>query len=107
MCGIIGYTGKKNAVSIILEGLKRLEYRGYDSAGIAFFNERGVEIRKCTGKIKDLYAIIDSDKPFSATAIGHTRWATHGKPSEEKCASSQVRRDNNCAQRDNRKLSAA
>ncbi|MBU4320365.1 MAG: glutamine--fructose-6-phosphate transaminase (isomerizing) [Nitrospinae bacterium] len=83
MCGIIGYTGKKNAVSIILEGLKRLEYRGYDSAGIAFFNERGVDIRKCTGKIKDLYAIIDSDKPFSATAIGHTRWATHGKPSEE------------------------
>ncbi|MDP1759192.1 MAG: glutamine--fructose-6-phosphate transaminase (isomerizing) [Thermodesulfovibrionales bacterium] len=83
MCGIIGYTGKKNAVSIILEGLKRLEYRGYDSAGIAFFNERGVEIRKCTGKIKDLYAIIDSDKPFSTTAIGHTRWATHGKPSEE------------------------
>lgn len=83
MCGIIGYTGKKNAVSIILEGLKRLEYRGYDSAGIAFFNERGVEIKKCTGKIKDLYSIIDSDKPFSATAIGHTRWATHGKPSEE------------------------
>ncbi|MDI6744177.1 MAG: glutamine--fructose-6-phosphate transaminase (isomerizing) [Thermodesulfovibrionales bacterium] len=83
MCGIIGYTGKRNAVSIILEGLKRLEYRGYDSAGVAFFNERGVEIRKCTGKIKDLYAIIDSDKPFSATAIGHTRWATHGKPSEE------------------------
>jgi len=83
MCGIIGYTGKRNAVPIILEGLKRLEYRGYDSAGIAFFNERGVEIRKCTGKIKDLYAIIDSDKPFSATAIGHTRWATHGKPSEE------------------------
>ena len=76
MCGIIGYTGKRNAVPIILEGLKRLEYRGYDSAGIAFFNERGVEIRKCTGKIKDLYAIIDSDKPFSATAIGHTRWAT-------------------------------
>ncbi len=83
MCGIIGYTGKKNAVSIILEGLKRLEYRGYDSAGIAFFSERGVEIRKCTGKIKDLCSIIDSDKPFSATAIGHTRWATHGKPSEE------------------------
>jgi glucosamine 6-phosphate synthetase-like amidotransferase/phosphosugar isomerase protein len=68
MCGIIGYIGKRNAVSVVLEGLKRLEYRGYDSAGIAFFSDKGVEIRKCTGKIKDLYAIIDSDKPFSATA---------------------------------------
>ena len=82
MCGIIGYTGKKNAVSIILEGLKRLEYRGYDSAGIAFFNGKDVEVRKCTGKIKDLFTLIETDKPFSNTAIGHTRWATHGKPSE-------------------------
>ena len=83
MCGIIGYTGKKNAVSVVLEGLKRLEYRGYDSAGIAFFREKGIEVRKCTGKIKDLYAVIEADKPFSHTAIGHTRWATHGKPSED------------------------
>jgi len=83
MCGIIGYTGKRNAVPIIIEGLKRLEYRGYDSAGVAFFTEKGVEIRKCSGKIKALDAIIDSDKPFSTAAIGHTRWATHGKPSEE------------------------
>lgn len=83
MCGIIGYTGKKNAVSVVLEGLKRLEYRGYDSAGIAFFCEKGIEVRKCTGKIKDLYAVIEADKPFSHTAIGHTRWATHGKPSED------------------------
>ncbi|MDP3112610.1 MAG: glutamine--fructose-6-phosphate transaminase (isomerizing) [Thermodesulfovibrionales bacterium] len=83
MCGIIGYTGKKNAVPIILDGLKRLEYRGYDSAGIAFFREKGIEVRKCTGKIKDLYSVMEADKPFSHTAIGHTRWATHGKPSEE------------------------
>jgi len=83
MCGIIGYTGKKNAVSVIMEGLKRLEYRGYDSAGVAFFNKKGIEIKKCTGKIKDLYAVIEADKPSSHTAIGHTRWATHGKPSEE------------------------
>lgn len=83
MCGIIGYTGKKNAVSVVLEGLKRLEYRGYDSAGIAFFHEKGIEVRKCTGKIKDMYAIIEADNPVSHTAIGHTRWATHGKPSEE------------------------
>ncbi|MBI4689310.1 MAG: glutamine--fructose-6-phosphate transaminase (isomerizing) [Nitrospirae bacterium] len=83
MCGIIGYTGKKNAVPIILDGLKRLEYRGYDSAGIAFFNKDGIEVRKCTGKIKDLYSVMETDKPFSNTAIGHTRWATHGRPSEE------------------------
>jgi len=83
MCGIIGYTGKKNAVPIILDGLKRLEYRGYDSAGIAFFNDKHIEVRRCTGKIKDLYTVIEADKPFSHTAIGHTRWATHGRPSEE------------------------
>lgn len=82
MCGIIGYTGKKNAVSVILEGLKRLEYRGYDSAGIAFFNNNGIEVRRCTGKIKELCNLIDKDSPVSHTAIGHTRWATHGKPSE-------------------------
>lgn len=82
MCGIIGYTGKKNAVSVILEGLKRLEYRGYDSAGIAFFNNKGIEVRRCTGKIKELCTLIDKDSPLSHTAIGHTRWATHGKPSE-------------------------
>ncbi len=83
MCGIIGYTGKKNAVPIIMEGLKRLEYRGYDSAGIAYFYDKGIEVKKCTGKIKDLYNIIEADRPSSHTAIGHTRWATHGKPSEE------------------------
>ncbi len=83
MCGIIGYIGKKNAVSIVLDGLKRLEYRGYDSAGIAFFSNKGIEVRRRTGKIKELTALIESENLTSHTTIGHTRWATHGKPSEE------------------------
>src|SRR4030043_257092 len=83
MCGIIGYIGKRNAVSVILEGLKRLEYRGYDSAGIAFFSGKGIEVRRCTGKIKELASILENESPSSTTAIGHTRWATHGKPSDE------------------------
>ncbi|MGB9715783.1 MAG: glutamine--fructose-6-phosphate transaminase (isomerizing) [Thermodesulfovibrionales bacterium] len=83
MCGIIGYTGKRNAVSIVMDGLKRLEYRGYDSAGVAFFSGDSIEVRRCTGKIKELSSILESENPFSKTAIGHTRWATHGKPSEE------------------------
>lgn len=83
MCGIIGYTGNKNAVAIILEGLKRLEYRGYDSAGIAFFSKKGVDVIRCKGKIKDLASIVEKENLASTTAIGHTRWATHGKPSEE------------------------
>jgi len=83
MCGIIGYTGNKNAVTVILEGLKRLEYRGYDSAGIAFFSEKGIEVIRCKGKIKDLASIVEAKGLVSSAAIGHTRWATHGKPSEE------------------------
>lgn len=83
MCGIIGYTGKRDAISIVLEGLKRLEYRGYDSAGIAFFSGGAISIKRRKGKVKDLAALFDSDKPLSHTAIGHTRWATHGKPSED------------------------
>jgi glucosamine--fructose-6-phosphate aminotransferase (isomerizing) len=83
MCGIIGYTGKRDAVSVVLEGLKRLEYRGYDSAGIAFFSEGKIAIRRQKGKVKDLLSLFDTGKPLSHAAIGHTRWATHGKPSEE------------------------
>ncbi|MEW6066976.1 MAG: glutamine--fructose-6-phosphate transaminase (isomerizing) [Nitrospirota bacterium] len=83
MCGIIGYVGRKNAVSVVIEGLKRLEYRGYDSAGVAFFSDTGIEVRRCKGKIKELNSLLESENPFSNTAIGHTRWATHGKPSEE------------------------
>ena len=83
MCGIIGYIGKKNAVSVVLDGLKRLEYRGYDSAGIAFFSDTGIEVRRCKGKIKELARLLEPENPTSHLAIGHTRWATHGRPSEE------------------------
>ena len=83
MCGIIGYTGKRNAVSIVIEGLKRLEYRGYDSAGVAYFSNNGIEVRRSKGKIKELASLLESQNPSSFTAIGHTRWATHGRPSEE------------------------
>lgn len=83
MCGIIGYIGKRNAISVVLDGLKRLEYRGYDSAGVAFFSNRGIEIKRCKGKIRDLSLLLESENLEGSTAIGHTRWATHGKPSEE------------------------
>jgi glucosamine--fructose-6-phosphate aminotransferase (isomerizing) len=83
MCGIIGYTGKKDAISVVLEGLRRLEYRGYDSAGIAYFSEGKITIKRQKGKVKDLLSLFGTDRPVSHAAIGHTRWATHGKPSEE------------------------
>ena len=83
MCGIIGYIGNRNAVTVVIEGLKRLEYRGYDSAGVAFFSEKGIEVRRCKGKIRELESLIESENPSSHNTIGHTRWATHGRPSEE------------------------
>jgi len=83
MCGIIGYTGRKEAVSIVVDGLRRLEYRGYDSAGVAFFTDSGIEVKRCKGKIADLHCLLGDGSVASTTAIGHTRWATHGKPSEE------------------------
>ncbi len=83
MCGIIGYTGKRNAVNVIIEGLRRLEYRGYDSAGIAFFTDSGIDVIRRKGKIRDLASAVEARNVTSHTAIGHTRWATHGKPSEE------------------------
>ncbi|RJQ23162.1 MAG: glutamine--fructose-6-phosphate transaminase (isomerizing) [Nitrospiraceae bacterium] len=83
MCGIIGYIGNRNAIPVLINGLKRLEYRGYDSAGIAFFNGNKINVRRCAGKIKDLEVSIKGEKLRSFTGLGHTRWATHGKPSEE------------------------
>jgi glucosamine--fructose-6-phosphate aminotransferase (isomerizing) len=83
VCGIIGYTGKRHAVPLIIDGLRRLEYRGYDSAGVAFLSGSGITIKRCKGKIRDLDMLFDGDAVEATTAIGHTRWATHGRPSEE------------------------
>jgi len=83
MCGIIGYIGKRNAVQVALEGLKRLEYRGYDSAGIAVLDDQGnIQIRRSQGKLANLVAELDSHPCDGTIGIGHTRWATHGRPSE-------------------------
>ncbi|VAX34735.1 Glutamine--fructose-6-phosphate aminotransferase [isomerizing] [hydrothermal vent metagenome] len=81
MCGIVGYTGKRNSLPVLVDGLKRLEYRGYDSAGIAFQNGNGIEIYKTKGKIKDLQKILPHPTPDAMVGLGHTRWATHGVPS--------------------------
>src|SRR5579864_7599736 len=84
MCGIVGYVGKKRVVPVILDGLRRLEYRGYDSAGIAVAgNGGGLQVRRAEGKLRNLEEVIRL-KPLEGTyGIGHTRWATHGRPSEE------------------------
>jgi len=83
VCGIIGYIGNQNAVPMLIEGLKRLEYRGYDSAGIAFIQHDRLEVRRCVGRLKNLEVALAGEKLFSTIGIGHTRWATHGRPSEE------------------------
>ncbi len=83
MCGIVGYVGDKNAVSIIVEGLKRLEYRGYDSAGIAVLREGRLHVRRAAGRIKTLEGILRESPVTGSLGIGHTRWATHGRPSDE------------------------
>ncbi len=81
MCGIVGYIGGRDATPIILNGLKRLEYRGYDSAGLAVLQDDHIEIRRDAGKLSNLAALLES-KPIAGTiGIGHTRWATHGEPS--------------------------
>ena len=80
MCGIIGYIGNKSAQDIIIKGLKRLEYRGYDSAGIATIESGKLRITKTSGKVTDLIASITDDLHNGNIGIGHTRWATHGKP---------------------------
>jgi glutamine---fructose-6-phosphate transaminase (isomerizing) len=82
MCGIVGYIGEKNAVPILLEGLKKLEYRGYDSAGIAFLLNGSLGIRRSVGKLRNLESAIAEEDCRSGIGIGHTRWATHGKPCE-------------------------
>ena len=80
MCGIVGYIGNQDAKEILLKGLEKLEYRGYDSAGIAVVNNSGIQVFKEKGRIADLREVVDADV-FAQTGIGHTRWATHGVPS--------------------------
>jgi len=83
MCGIIGYTGNRDAVPVLLDGLKRLEYRGYDSAGIAVVGSSGISLEKVTGKVDRLIEKVDAEQRLcGACGIGHTRWATHGVPNE-------------------------
>jgi glutamine---fructose-6-phosphate transaminase (isomerizing) len=83
MCGIVGYVGDKSAVGIIVEGLKRLEYRGYDSAGVAILDDSGLNVRRAVGRIKALEAVLRERPVQGSIGIGHTRWATHGRPSED------------------------
>lgn len=82
MCGIIGYVGEENAVDVLLEGLKRLEYRGYDSAGIAVIQRGTIVVRRSVGKLANLQKLLEEEGLTAPAGIGHTRWATHGKPSE-------------------------
>jgi len=83
MCGIVGYIGQKNAGEVILDGLKRLEYRGYDSAGIAVISGGKMTIRRSVGKLGQLEKMLAKEPLQGSIGIGHTRWATHGKPCEE------------------------
>jgi glutamine---fructose-6-phosphate transaminase (isomerizing) len=85
MCGIIGYIGDKEALPILMQGLKKLEYRGYDSAGVAVLNkenDNSIEIKKCKGKIKYLEDIVEESNLKGTIGLGHTRWATHGRPND-------------------------
>src|SRR5947208_2582311 len=83
MCGIVGYVGDKNAVTIIVDGLRRLEYRGYDSAGVAVLDADGMQVRRAPGRLKALESVLREKPVTGSIGIGHTRWATHGRPSEE------------------------
>ena len=83
MCGIVGYVGPKQAQGVVVEGLRRLEYRGYDSAGIALVHAGSIASEKRAGKLANLdKALADNPLPEATTGIGHTRWATHGAPND-------------------------
>jgi glucosamine--fructose-6-phosphate aminotransferase (isomerizing) len=82
MCGIVGYIGKTSAVDVLVPALKRLEYRGYDSAGVATINGHGLEVLKAAGRIANLETLVASNPPHGTIGIAHTRWATHGRPCE-------------------------
>jgi glucosamine--fructose-6-phosphate aminotransferase (isomerizing) len=82
MCGIVGYIGEKDATPIILSGLKKLEYRGYDSAGIAVLEDSHITVRRAAGKLDCLADLVNGQPLSGKMGIGHTRWATHGEPNE-------------------------
>ncbi len=83
MCGIVGYVGGQDATQVVVDGLRRLEYRGYDSAGVAVVTAEGVQSRKRAGKLANLEkALAESPLPDTTVGIGHTRWATHGAPND-------------------------
>src|SRR5437588_7260667 len=83
MCGIIGYIGPKEVVPVLIDGLRRLEYRGYDSAGVAVVHDGSVELRRSAGKLSKLEDVITLHPLTGDYGVGHTRWATHGRPTEE------------------------
>src|SRR6478672_2554745 len=83
MCGIVGYVGAREATPILVGGLRRLEYRGYDSAGVAVTNGYGTKVVRCRGKLMALEKLLETEQPSGSVGIGHTRWATHGRPSDE------------------------
>ena len=82
MCGIVGYVGSRQATPVLINGLRKLEYRGYDSAGIAVFNGEDIVVRKAKGALKVLEERIANEVIKGSLGIGHTRWATHGEPSD-------------------------
>src|SRR6187431_2122941 len=83
MCGIIGYLGSKPVVPVLLDGLRRMEYRGYDSAGVALVGADGITLRRSAGKLSNLETTIENEPIDGLYGVGHTRWATHGRPTEE------------------------
>ena len=83
MCGIVGYIGRnRSAMDVLIDGLRRLEYRGYDSAGVAILDEGSILVRRALGKLANLEGVLRDNPIDGHVGIGHTRWATHGKPSE-------------------------
>src|SRR5512134_887691 len=83
MCGIVGYVGPRPCADIVVGGLRRLEYRGYDSAGVAVVGPGGLQIQRSKGKLANLISLLGQHPLAGSTGIGHTRWATHGRPSDE------------------------
>src|SRR5436305_14148791 len=83
MCGIVGYVGDEECTTLLVDGLRKLEYRGYDSAGVAVLGKEGLSVVRSKGKLANLEKKLLEQLPRGMTGIGHTRWATHGKPSDE------------------------